>query len=309
MQPVVKPLSHQVDLNLLELFDTIYRTRNMTAAGARLGLSQPAVSHGLAKLRDAYQDQLFVRVQRGVQPTALADQIALPVASALELVRKTMTKGTFSPELVQRKFRIAMTDAGERRFLPPLTRLFERNAPGITLETLAPGLSELSEALATGDVDLAVGYIPGLGKQVYQQVLFTEHYVYLMRKDHPAMDESYLTAQFRNLGHVVVNPPATQHSATIERVLISPKVNAKIMLRVGSLLCVGPIVKGSDLVAPVPSNLAGMVASDLGLGIRSAPINFPTFEISMYWHARYHNDSALVWLRETFASLTETPKT
>jgi len=305
MQPYGKPLSHQVDLNLLELFDTVYRTRNLTAAGARLGLSQPAVSHGLAKLRDAYEDPLFVRMQRGVQPTAFAVQLAAPVASALQLVRQTMTKDSFSPEQVHRKFRIAMTDAGERCFLPALTNWLERSAPGITLETMTPGLSELSEALAAGDVDLAVGYIPGLGKQVRQQVLFTEHYVYLMRKRHPAMAPSYPAAQLRGLGHVVVNPPATLHSATIERVLVSPKVNAKIVLRVGSFLCAGPIVAGSDLVAPLPSVLAGMVAADLGLGVRAPPIRFPTFDIAMYWHARYHKDPALVWLRDTVAGLLE----
>jgi hypothetical protein len=110
MQAQGKPLTHQIDLNLLELFDTVFRTRNLTATGVRLGLSQPAVSYGLAKLRESYGDALFVRMQRGVQPTPFAEQLAQPVAAALHIVRGTVQKTAFVPVQATRTFRIAMTD-------------------------------------------------------------------------------------------------------------------------------------------------------------------------------------------------------
>ncbi len=298
-----KPLSHQIDLNLLELFDTIFRTKNLTAAGLRLGLSQPAVSYGLAKLRDAYGDALFVRMQRGVQATPFAEQLAQPIASALHIVRGTIKKTLFEPGRATRSFRLAVTDIGERYFMPRLSKMLAKQAPGVTVETLSPSLVELSEGLASGDVDMAVGYLPGLGKQVHEQVLFREHFVYLMRKSHPDLTDKLTITQLRQLGHVVASPPGTRHWATVEKVLASPKIRARIALRVRSFLCVGPIVAETDLVSPVPNNLARLVAAHLDLRICAPPTKFPEFDISMYWHQRYHQDPAIVWLRHAMADL------
>jgi DNA-binding transcriptional LysR family regulator len=308
MQAQGKPLTHQIDLNLLELFDTVFRTRNLTATGVRLGLSQPAVSYGLAKLRESYGDALFVRMQRGVQPTPFAEQLAQPVAAALHIVRGTVQKTAFVPAQATRTFRIAMTDIGERYFMPRLSQWLAAQAPGVTVETLSPTLAELSEGLATGDVDMAVGYIPGLGKQLHQQVLFREHFVYLMRQGHPALAGALTVGQLRHLGHVVASPPGTQHFATVEKVLASPRVKARIALRVRSFLCVGPIVAETDLVSPVPNNLARLVATHLDLRLCPPPTKFPEFDISMYWHQRYHQDPALLWMREAMASLFATGK-
>lgn len=303
MQAQGKPLSHQIDLNLLELFETLFRTKNLTATGVRLGLSQPAVSYGLAKLRESYGDALFVRMQRGVQPTPFAEQLAQPVAAALHIVRSTVQKTAFHPAQSRRNFRIAMTDIGERYFMPRLSRALALKAPGVTMETLAPSLAELSEGLATGDVDMAVGYIPGLGKQVHQQTLFREHFVYLMRLGHPALTGVLTMARLRQFGHVVASPPGTQHLATVEKVLASPRVKAKVALRVRSFLCVGPIVAETDLVSPVPNNLASLVAAHLNLRLCPPPMKFPEFDISLYWHQRYNQDPALIWLREAFTEL------
>lgn len=303
MQPQGKSLTHQIDLNLLELFDTIFRTRNLTAAGIRLGLSQPAVSYGLAKLRESYGDALFVRMQRGVQATPLAEQLAQPIAEALHIVRGTIKKTAFAPEQSTRVFRIAMTDIGERYFMPQLSQWLASHAPDVVVETLSPSLAELSEGLASGDVDLAVGYLPGLGKQVHQQVLFREHFVYLMRNGHPAGTDKLTVEQLRNVGHVVACPPGTQHLATIEKVLTSSRVKARIALRVRSFLCVGPIVAETDLVSPVPSNLARLVAPHLDLCLCDPPTKFPGFDISMYWHMRVHQDADSRWLRDTMMRL------
>src|SRR5664280_3791170 len=109
MHPQGHPLSRQIDLNLLELFDITFRTRNLTATGVRLGLSQPAVSYGLAKLRRMYGDALFVRMQRGVQPTPIAVRLAAPIAAALQIVRGTTKKVEFVPSQARHTFRIAMS--------------------------------------------------------------------------------------------------------------------------------------------------------------------------------------------------------
>src|SRR5882757_8653843 len=123
--------SSHLDLNLLELFDSVWRTRNLTASGAALGLSQPAVSRGLARLREAYDDALFVRQQRGVEPTPFAERLAEPIAAALAIVRGSIDKPSFAPETDARTFRLAMSDIGERYFMPRLSRWLAEHAPAV----------------------------------------------------------------------------------------------------------------------------------------------------------------------------------
>lgn len=298
-----KPLSRQVDLNLLELFDTIYRTRNLTAAGRRLGLSQSAMSYGLARLREMYGDALFVRVQRGVQPTPFADGLVEPVGAALAIVRGTLEKASFVPGEARRSFRLAMSDIGERMFLPRLSEWLATHAPGVSIETLSPELPRLLEGLGSGEIDLAAGFMPGLGKRVHRQTLMDERFVYLMRDGHPDYAERLSLAQIRRLRHAVASPPGTDHAVAVERVLRSPRVRAAIALRVGSFLSLGPIVAGTDLVAPVPSNLARVVAGALDLRTCVPAVRFPGFEVSLYWHPRFHQEPANAWLRGVFAEL------
>jgi DNA-binding transcriptional LysR family regulator len=303
MHPQGHPLRRQIDLNLLELFDTTFRTRNLTATGVRLGLSQPAISYGLSKLRKTYGDVLFVRMQRGVQPTPVAVQLAEPIAAALQIVRRTIEKAEFLPSEARRTFRVAMSDIGERDFLPRLAQRLGLDAPHIMVETLSPRRAELIDGLASGDIDLAIGYIPGMGKQIHEQALFSEQFVYLMRNGHPAAQDALTAARVRTLRHVVAGPPGTRHLYAVEKVLTSPQVRSEIALHVRSFLCVGPIVADTDLVALVPSNLAALVANNLNLCVRKPKLKFPAFDICMYWHRRFHQDLALGWLRNTVMDL------
>ncbi len=298
-----RPLTRQLDLNLLELFDTVWRTRNLTAAGELLGLSQPAVSHGLAKLRRAYGDALFVRMQRGVEPTPFAAQIAPSVAEALRTVRATLAKPSFDAASTRRHFRIAMSDIGERFFVPRLWPRLAHDAPGVSCECLTPGLDELQHGLASGEIDLAVGFIPGLGTQVLHQTLFREQFVYVARQSHPLLARSRGVKALLRTPHVLASPPGTQHLAAVERVLMRRDVRAPVALRVRSFLCIGPIVAETDLVSPVPSNLARIIAEHLPLRLIEPPISLPAFDVRMYWHRRFDDDPALVWLRRLMVEM------
>lgn len=303
MRAIGKPLSRRIDLNLLELFDTVYRLRNLTAAGRRLGLSQSAISHGLAKLRDAYADPLFVRTQRGVQPTPFADGLAEPVAGALEIVRSTLVQPVFEPAQAQRVFRIAMTDVGERMFLPHLVGWLARQGPGLRLETSAPGVAELYEALGNGAIDLAIGLIPGMGKQVRQRLLFHERFVYMMRRGHPEHASVLSLEQLQRLPHAIADPQGNDHAIAVEKVLAEAGVKANIVLRVRSFLGLAAIVADTELIAPVPSNLGRTMAGSRQLEICEPPMSVPGFDVSVYWHQRFHHDPASVWLRDGLAVL------
>jgi DNA-binding transcriptional LysR family regulator len=295
-------LDARVDLGLLELFDCVYRLRNLTRAGARLGLTQPAVSRGLARLRDAYDDALFVRQQRGVLPTPFADHLAKPLADALAIVRGTVERPNFDPSTDRRRFRIAMSDIGERFFLPLLIGHLARSSPRVTIESVSQASPDLSVALEAGDVDLVTGYLPALGKQVHQQRIFRERFVYVARAQHPRIVGTLRREQLRELPHVLACP-GTPHAAAVERVLTSARVRAAVVLRVRSFLCIAPIVAQTDLVAAIPSNLAAMVAGALTLQCIEPPMQIPGFDVSIAWHDRYHRDPAIEWMRRQFIEL------
>jgi DNA-binding transcriptional LysR family regulator len=293
----------RVDLNLLALFDCLYRNRNLTAAGVQLGLSQPAVSRGLARLREAYGDVLFVRQQRGVLPTPFADHLAEPLAAALAIVHGTVERLSFDPSSDSRHFRIAMSDIGERFFLPKLLEHLSNAAPAVSIESVSPSVPELAAGLAGGDVDLVAGFLPALGKQVHEQRLFHEKFVYVARTGHPSVRGRLLLGQLRTLAHVVADPPGTPHAAAVERVLANRRVRATVALRVRSFLCVAPIIAQTDLIAAVPSKLAALVSEHMNLQLIDPPVHFPGFDVSMAWHRRFHRDPAIEWLRGVFTEL------
>ncbi|MBD9668458.1 LysR family transcriptional regulator [Variovorax sp. VRV01] len=296
-------LSRQLDLNLLELFETVYRTRNLTAAGSQLGLTLPAVSRGISRLKEMYGDALFVRQQRGVVPTPFADTLVTPVASALEILRSTVQRPTFRPDVEARTFRVAMSDIGERLFLPRLMSHLAKAAPRVVVDAVSPSLGELHDGLASGQIDLAVGYLSDLGKQMHQRRLFHERFVYVARKSHPGIHGKLRREQLRELRHVIAGPEGMQHATSVEKVLSGPRVKARVALRVHSFLCVGPIVASTDLIGPVPSNLGAMVATHMDLQLLEPPVLFPGFDVTLTWHQRFHRDPGSEWLRGVLIAL------
>ena len=303
-----RPLPRQLDVLLLELFDCILRTGNLTAAGTELGLSQPAVSRALARLREMYKDPLFVRQQRGVTPTPFAEALAMPVAAALQTLRSTFERPTFDHAREKRVFRVAMSDVGERLFLPRLMDHLAAQAPGVAVEAVSPSLGELQDGLASGRIDLAVGFLGALSKQTHHRRLFRERFVYVARQGHPVVRGSLRREQLREVPHVVGGPAGTQHAAAVEKVLAGPRVKARVALRVHSFLCVGPVVAGTELIGVVPSNLAAVVAGHMPLQLIDPPVQFPGFDVTMVWHQRFHRDPGSEWLRGVFVGLFESLK-
>jgi len=294
---------NRVGLQLLELFNSIYSTRNLTLSASQLGLSQPAVSRGLARLREAYDDPLFIRQQRGVQPTPFADHLAEPLAAALSIVQATIERPRFEPASDERHFRIAMTDIGERYFLPRIVARLSKASPKVSVESVFPTLPELQGGLANGDIDLVVSLLPRLGKQIRELRLFREQFVYVARAKHPVVRGKLTKEMVRALSHVVVSTPGTRHATEVERVLTAARTRVPVALRVRSFLSIGPIVAESDLVAVVPRTLAQLVGATLKLQQLDPPFPFPGYEVSMGWHQRFHRDPGSEWLRTQFLDL------
>src|SRR2546421_12316352 len=205
-----------LDLNLLRVFDAVLQERSVTAAAARLGLTQPAVSNALARLRTLLGDALFVRPPAGMEATPFARGVAEPVRQALALLDSALAHGPgFEPGGATRAFRFYMSDLGQIEFLPPLIERVQKTAPGVRLEAVALEVEDIAGALGTGALDLAMGFLPGLGPPVRRRALFRDPYLCLMRADHPIktltkrkfLDASHPLVTYRGGHRVLAQAP------------------------------------------------------------------------------------------------------
>lgn len=294
---------NDVDLNLLRAFDAILRDRSVTAAAGRVGLTQPAMSNALARLRAVFGDPLFVRSPRGMNPTPFAQSIAEPVRRALGLIEATLTQaGEFIPRRADRAFRVHMSDIGEMVFLPPLLERLQRDAPGVKLETRAVPESELPEALATGEIDLAIGFLPALRLPVRNEYVFTDPYVCLMRADHPAAGARLTRKQFLEASHALVSSAGSGHRV-IEEAMVAAGMHRKIALRVPHFTVVPMILERTDLVVTIPRRVARIFEAAGRLRSLPAPVAIPRAAVKVHWHDRYSGDPGNRWLRELMVEL------
>ncbi len=286
-----------MDLNLLVVFHQLMVERRVSAVADTLGLSQPAVSNALARLRRSFGDELFLRTPRGMEPTPLAEQLAEPVAAALALLQGAVTQRTeFDPARSTRAFSLGMSDIGEIYFLPALMGALARRAPGVTLTTARGAAQPLKAEMEAGAVNLALGLLPQLQAGFFQRRLFTQRYVCLMRQGHPLARGRFGLREFRAAQHLAVVSPGTGHGI-VEEVLARSGIERQVRLTVPHFVAVGHILHGTDLVATVPHRLAQRVTEPFGLVALPHPANLPEIAIHMLWHARVHRDPANQWLR------------
>ena len=292
-----------LDLNLLRVFDAIATEGSVTVAGERIGLSQPAISNALARLRQLFDDPLFVRTPRGMRPTPFAQQLAQPVREALRLIQGALQQHAgFEPKSSANTFRFYMSDIGEMVFLPGLLERVKRDAPGVKIEVVRIPIKDIHAALEAGELDLAIGFLPGLTTGMRQQSLFREHYVCMMRADHPVIGAKISEKQFRQAAHVLVSYAGTGHQV-IEDTFIKEGLSARIAARVPHFLVVPMILARTDLIVTVPSRVAAVFAQLGNFKVLKLPLSMPSFEVRLHWHQRFHQDPANLWLREAMTAL------
>ena len=292
-----------LDLNLLRVFDAIATEGSVTVAGERVGLSQPAMSNALARLRTVFGDPLFVRTPRGMRPTPFAQQLAQPVREALRLIQGALQQHAgFEPGSSGNTFRFWMSDIGEMVFLPGLLERVKHEAPGVKIEVVRIPIKDVHMALEAGELDLAVGFLPGLTTGTRQQPLFREHYVCMLRADHPVIGATINRKQFREAAHVLVSYTGTGHQM-IEETFVAEGLSERIAVRVPHFLVVPMILARTDLVVIVPSRVAAVFAGLGNFKVLKLPVDMPDFEVRLHWHERFHQDPANRWLREVMTEL------
>ena len=292
----------KLDVDWLGVFVEIYKTQSVSRAAQTLGMEQASASIVLAKLRRHFDDPLFCRTSNGMAPTPRAVSIYPDVLEALHRLDKAQgAAGVFLPELSTREFRIGMTDISEIVLLPRLVNHLQHTAPGLVVEAVQIS-TDSRRRLASGDIDLAVGFTPDLEAGFYQQALFAQDFVCLAAGQHPRIGAELTRKSFSNEGHILVVTEATGHSV-VDKVLTKNKIERRVVLRVPSFLGVARIVAQTELLVIVPRQLGHALAEQENIQVLEPPLPLPTYKVKQHWHERFNLDAGNIWLRKTMASL------
>lgn len=290
-----------IDLNLLLVFDVIYRVRNTTRAAEQLHLTQPAVSNALKRLRDQFDDVLFVKTPTGMEPTPRADGIAKLLDEGFASIRQAVQAGqAFDPATASRTFRLYLSDIGQSAFMPPLVAKLQKLAPHIRISTHYFPLEIAQQMMKLGQLDLALGNFTGLHADFIQQKLLNEAYAVLVRKKHPKIGAKISMEQFFAAKHVIYTPTAGSHirfEAELDAFSAKAGKARQVVLRLAHSFGIDRIVAASDLIACVPYRAALSLSNSDGVRALALPFEIPSVDISQFWHERSHRDDGHQWLR------------
>jgi DNA-binding transcriptional LysR family regulator len=282
-----------LDLNLLHVFAGVHAARSVSRAADALGLSQPAVSHALTRLRLALHDPLFTRAPGGVRPTPLADQLARQVEAALQLLDVALHEADrFDAARSQRHFVVHMSDIGADEFLPQMMAAIGRQAPGVRVEAVQLAPEAIGPALEAGRLDLAFGYLPSL-QGTESAPLLQERYVVLLRRGHPLAPALRNRAALDQLDFILVASHAEP-----ARALHLLGLQSRIRLTLPHFTVVPTILAATDLAVILPWRPAQRFAARLDLQVVEPDLGLPPFTVAMHWTWRSAHDPGHRWLRE-----------
>ena len=292
-----------LDLNLLVVFDAMLKHKNVTKAAVAIKLSQPAMSAAIARLRAIFDDPLFVRTGAGMVPTPKAQALSPSIRLVLQTIQtEILLPRNFDPSRSDRTFTLVTPDIAEVNFLPLLLLKLAEKSPYINLKTLAMPREVAADSLETGSADMAIGYFPDLHRAgFFQQKLITSSHVCLVQKKHPDVGEKLSMTQFIEASHVVVKPDGREH--VFEQFLQSKGIKRRVVVELSHFMSLLPIIETSNFIATVPKDLANFFVRHGEVRYVPTPMKSPTIDVHLFWHQRFHKDSAHIWLRDVINQL------
>lgn len=285
-----------VDLNLLKLFEALVRERSVTLAGLRLGLSQPAASRALGRLRSMLGDRLVVRGKLGLELTPRGEALAGPVAKLLDDARGIMAPAVFDPASATGRITIAAHDHLSLVVLAGLAARFERHAPALSLHIAQPAGDNV-RLVEQGGADLALGVFEALPGSFHRRSLYTDRLVCLVRSGHPSLADGWGLESYTSLRHIAVTISGVGESA-VDAALSALGRTRHVALRVPHFLAAAMLVADSDMVLTVPGRLARLLSEKLQLSLLDLPLPVASLSPAMIWHERFHRDPAHGWVRQ-----------
>lgn len=285
------------DLNLLPIFVALMEERSVTRAAERMGMTQPALSNALSRLRLMLQDQLFIRERYGIQPTPIALELAPMIAEALaQLDDAVLGQQAFDPAQAERLFTIAPNGYVEFVLVPAIVARLQKVAPGIKLR-LTPYGNDLAETgVVSGTTALVIGRIVDPPDNLVVQHLMDEGLACAVRADHPDIGEAMTREQFETMKHVNIVPPGRMRAGLFQA-LAQQQLKRDVAISVTNFFAVAEMVAVTDYCATLPSLICERLMQDRRLKILPAPVDLGSFPVEMAWHVRYRHDPAHRWLR------------
>lgn len=293
-----------IDLNLLIVFDAMLEDRNVTRAGRRVGLSQPAMSHALNRLRYMLKDDLFVRTPDGMTPTPRAEELAGPLRNALNEMRQALEPALFDPATSDRHFVIAVDNYAAAVLVPPLVAALSAAAPAVRLDLRPSVTMDVVDRIDHGDLDLAIDTTDNLpGSRFIAAPLFEDRLVMVMRQDHPAGHGRLSARAIAALAFLEISSIRSD-TGVLDRWLAASGLDRRVALR-APYISVVPLLLQSDLVTVLSRRIAEELMRDHALQQRPLPFETPTEQTAMLWHRRLDRHPAHRWLRDVIQSVAK----
>ena len=285
----------ETDLNLFIAFDVIYTEKNLTKAGQVLGITQPAVSNALSRLRELFGDDLFIRTSKGMIPTPVANQIIKDVRSALSLIQNTISETEkFDPSIAEMTFKISIGDSSEYRLLPLLIKELAEIAPKIKVETYLTPRKDAPRELASGTIDFSIDPPVHSDPHLRHEKIYEEDYVMIVRKDHPIMNLKEITIEdYLKLSHIHISNRKTG-LGHVDMALYRLGLSRDISLRAQHFLVAPYIVEQSDLAITTTKGFA----VDRDLAWRELPFEIEPLILHLYWHEAKDSDPSTKWMKD-----------
>lgn len=291
--------NEKLDLNLLAVFDGLLRERSVTRAAEQLGLSQSAMSHAVNRLRAFFDDPLFVKTGQGMLPTPKAESLAPTMLDLMATIRsQVLSQAQFDPAVARRAFTLCMTDMGELVFLPPLIKRLRKLAPHCTLRSRQVPVAQIEPLLASGEVDLVLGSLRAAPSGLFQQQLFMHRFVTLVSVKNTEVGDVMTLEQFQRMPQIVVTL-AGRSSEAYDSAIEEQGITRHIFLSTPHFVVVPLLIdQHPDLIATVPQELGNVFAGYGSVRVLEPPMPLPSFALRQHWHPRFHQDPAILWLRE-----------
>jgi LysR family transcriptional regulator, mexEF-oprN operon transcriptional activator len=295
-----------LDLNLLVVFDALMTEQSVTRAGVRVGLSQPATSNALARLRTLMADELFVRTATGLRPTPRAIALAQQLRPALQQIQSALLeKITFDPTTSDRVFAVGMSDYVEFTLLPKLIQTLQLIAPQVSLQVRSGDRQKLLSLLDNGEIDLVCGVFPEKVPLHQEQILFQETYVCVCRQEHPNIGDYLSLKKYISVPHLLVSLKEDR-VGRVDRLLATQNLKRHIALSTPHFLVAPFILAQTDLITTLASRIALEFEKTQPLKLLPVPLDLKGFSVSMRWHKSTQDSPACQWLRSTFVEVSST---
>lgn len=289
-------MRHQ-ELNLLAVFDAIMTEKSITRAADRLAMTQPAVSNAVSRMRVAWNDDLFVKDGRNIQPTLYAQNLWSQIREPLKQLGEAVDPSVFDPSTAKRTYRVAGADIVVDIAWKKLRKIIEREAPNINVYAFPYTIVNGDQSLNDAEVDLVIGGANTMSGSFSSEFLFDAKYVCVMRPGHPLAKPRIGLKEFANADHLLVSLSGDTSGFT-DQALIQHGLRRRVAMTVNHFSVVGPLLVESDLIAVVPSTAVEKEIFSGELAVTKPPVNIAPNGLACFWHQRQERDLGLVWFRE-----------